>query len=129
MAILDLTGERFGRLKVVRLAGTTKRGRAVWLCRCRCRGTRVCGGGELRAGRIKACRRCARTKMGETLRTIARRRAERLKAIRGNDPAKILPFLTAEQRARYEQWDANCKRLHVYVPPAERLQVLKEIAA
>ena len=33
---IDLTGERFGRLLVIREAGRTKDGRVTWLCRCDC---------------------------------------------------------------------------------------------
>lgn len=122
---IDITGETFGLLTAVGYVGQDYRRRAEWLCRCRCGKERVCAGGDLRSGRVKACRECARTNMArEARKRVAPRPARTL-----HGPAKILPLLTPEQRARYEQWDAHCKMLHVYVPPAERLQVLKEIAA
>ena len=34
--IKDLTGQRFGRLNVVELAGRTRYGNALWKCRCDC---------------------------------------------------------------------------------------------
>ena len=40
----DLTGERFGRLVVIREAGRAKDGRVLWLCKCDCgREKVVCG--------------------------------------------------------------------------------------
>jgi hypothetical protein len=34
--VADLTGERFGRLVVVKRAGSDKHGTAMWLCKCDC---------------------------------------------------------------------------------------------
>jgi hypothetical protein len=36
MPVLDLVGQRFGRLKVTELLQERKNGSAVWLCRCKC---------------------------------------------------------------------------------------------
>ena len=34
--IIDITGQRFGKLTVVKLVGTDKRGATKWLCKCDC---------------------------------------------------------------------------------------------
>jgi hypothetical protein len=34
--IIDITGQRFGRLTVVACSGRTKRGNTIWTCRCDC---------------------------------------------------------------------------------------------
>ena len=34
--VKDLTGKKFGRLYVIGRAGSTKDGRAKWLCKCGC---------------------------------------------------------------------------------------------
>ena len=34
--VKDLTGQTFGRLKVLERAGSNKDGRALWLCKCDC---------------------------------------------------------------------------------------------
>lgn len=34
--MIDLTGQRFGRLVVVKRAGGDKRNRATWVCKCDC---------------------------------------------------------------------------------------------
>lgn len=60
MAIKDITGEKFGRLTVVSLAGTKlvgtrKKHRAIWNCQCDCGGTAVVTGASLRSGNTKSC--------------------------------------------------------------------------
>lgn len=59
--IKDETGNRYGKLMVLRYAGTdpdTKYGGAMWLCRCDCGGTRIARGGQLRNGKLKTCGAC-----------------------------------------------------------------------
>ena len=51
-ALIDLTNRRFGRLRVVRLAGKRP---ARWMCRCDCGKTAVVGAAELRKGDTKSC--------------------------------------------------------------------------
>lgn len=54
----DLTGERFGKLKVVDYAGYEKNDRqnvSMWNCQCDCGNTCVVSGNLLRAGRKKSC--------------------------------------------------------------------------
>jgi hypothetical protein len=61
----DLTGMRFGRLEVVRLAGFTKRfdkkgkplrGSAIFLCKCDCGNETEVRGSSLVAGFTRSCR-------------------------------------------------------------------------
>ena len=33
---IDLTGQKFGRLTVIKRVENTKEGRAKWLCQCEC---------------------------------------------------------------------------------------------
>lgn len=33
---VDLTGQKFGKLKVLEYAGRNERGNSVWLCICNC---------------------------------------------------------------------------------------------
>lgn len=53
--MIDLTGQRFGRLTVVRRAENTKRGQAAWLCRCECGGECVVPSVNLRRGKTRSC--------------------------------------------------------------------------
>lgn len=45
--INDLTGKKFGRLKVIEYYGSNKNGRALWLCQCDCGNTKVIVGNSL----------------------------------------------------------------------------------
>ncbi|WP_321822954.1 hypothetical protein [Pyramidobacter piscolens] len=51
----DLTGQRFGRLTVLRRADNAKSGNARWLCRCDCGRTSIATGTALRTGKIQSC--------------------------------------------------------------------------
>ena len=53
-AIIDLAGQRFGRLVALRACGRGKDGRVRWLCICDC-GREFEVGGGLRNGHTKSC--------------------------------------------------------------------------
>ena len=54
-AFIDLTGNQFGRLTVVRRVENDKRGRTRWLCHCDCGNEKVIAGASLRSGDTKSC--------------------------------------------------------------------------
>jgi hypothetical protein len=51
---IDLTGQRFNRLLVIRYAGLAKKS-ANWLCRCDCEKEILVMGGNLRNGKTQSC--------------------------------------------------------------------------
>lgn len=53
--LIDLVGERFGRLVVAKLAFTVERGRKVWFCLCDCGGFKDVSSTSLRSGKTKSC--------------------------------------------------------------------------
>lgn len=53
--LLDLTGQRFGRLVVVRRAENAKCGRVRWECRCDCGNSTTIQGAHLLSGHTKSC--------------------------------------------------------------------------
>ena len=56
--LIDLTGQRFGRLTVLRRAGTYKsfdHQIPTWLCRCDCGNYAVIKGNALKIGATKSC--------------------------------------------------------------------------
>jgi hypothetical protein len=55
MRALDLRGRRFGRLSVLRHAGTTLHGTQRWFCRCDCGTTKRIETGNLTSGRTRSC--------------------------------------------------------------------------
>lgn len=52
--ILDLTGERFTRIKVISLSGIEKN-KAIWNCKCDCGNEKKISGNSLRRGVTKSC--------------------------------------------------------------------------
>lgn len=51
----DLTGQKFGRLTVVRFYGQDKYKKFTWMCECDCGNTSIVSGSELINGRILSC--------------------------------------------------------------------------
>lgn len=54
-ALIDLTGRRFGRLRVVARCGADHRGVPFWTCKCDCGTLRMIRGPSLRNGQTKSC--------------------------------------------------------------------------
>lgn len=53
--LIDLTGQRFGRLVVLGRAGSDNAGHPKWLCRCDCGNTVIARGAYLRGGNTQSC--------------------------------------------------------------------------
>ena len=53
--IIDLTGQTFGRLTVIRYAGIAKNRKALWECECSCGNRIVVQGTNLRNGNTSSC--------------------------------------------------------------------------
>lgn len=56
--LVDLCGQRFGRLLISSRVGTDKHGQAVWLATCDCGATSEVLGGNLRRGLTASCGKC-----------------------------------------------------------------------
>lgn len=54
-AKIDLTGQRFGTLVVIRAGPSTKRGAARWHCKCDCGGETMRNGYSLTSGNATSC--------------------------------------------------------------------------
>lgn len=67
----DLANRRFGSWTVLKRAGSTSAGKAVWLCRCECGTESIVPTGDLKAGKSLICRSCSttqfQTKHGHTI--------------------------------------------------------------
>jgi len=55
MKLVDLTGQKFGRLTVFERGANDKRCAAMWLCKCDCGNKSTVRGAHLRSGRILSC--------------------------------------------------------------------------
>ena len=54
-ALNDLTGQKFGRLTVIRRDGSDKFGKPMWLCECDCGSITSVGSRLLIIGRVRSC--------------------------------------------------------------------------
>lgn len=55
MQCVDMAGKRYGRLFVLRRAGSNKDGLALWLCKCDCGNMCVVEGAKIRKGNTRSC--------------------------------------------------------------------------
>ena len=53
--LIDLTGQKFGRLTVLTRKGKTKSGNAKWLCQCECGKETIVSSIELKSGDTRSC--------------------------------------------------------------------------
>ena len=53
--VKDLTGQQFDMLFVIERAGSNKRGRATWLCKCECGNEKIILGSSLIQRKTKSC--------------------------------------------------------------------------
>lgn len=54
-AVIDMTGEKFGRLTVLAYAGKTKDRKSLWRCICDCGNERTVMGKHMRSGHTASC--------------------------------------------------------------------------
>jgi len=65
-SVTDLTGQKFGRLTIVKRHGSTGGRLATWLCKCDCGNKLVVIGGNLHSGGTKSCGCLQRERTSET---------------------------------------------------------------
>lgn len=53
--VIDLTGQKFGRLTVLAQAGRNKRRYILWSCKCDCGNVIVACGSDIKSGHTKSC--------------------------------------------------------------------------
>lgn len=53
--IIDISGQKFGRLKVIKRIGTEKNRKPIWLCMCDCGNETFSNRSNLLQGKMKSC--------------------------------------------------------------------------
>jgi len=120
---IDHTGQRFGRLTVVRCEGalSARTPEAAWLCRCDCGGATIATGSNLRRGKTRSCgclKRDVITGWHATRRAaIAADPAARLRLRVGRHPVpdlagqrfgRLVAVAIAPQCGRRTAWTCRC---------------------
>ena len=101
--VKDLKGQRFGRWTVLEYAGTDKRKKALWLCRCDCGTERVVSAALLRKGESQSCGCLAKERRAEA-------RKAKLEELTGQKFGR----LTAVSRYGFDEfgrqlWNCECE--------------------
>jgi hypothetical protein len=71
MGWIDLTGQKFGKLMVIKPSKRGPRSTTRWLCKCDCGKDHVVDGTALRSGHIRSCGCLLRDEQYETIKRIA----------------------------------------------------------
>ncbi len=53
--VIDLTGQKFGKLTVIRMDDSDKWGKLMWLCKCECGNEKTIQGNRLKVGKTQSC--------------------------------------------------------------------------
>ena len=105
--LIDLTGKRFGRLKVLRRNGSTpvtrthSGGFAKWLCQCKCGNQVTVRGVSLRAGRANSC------KCQNWERLIQQNKGRRLPGVTANQAALLRNYKNNMAKNRGLAWSLS----------------------
>lgn len=62
---IDLTGDRYGRLTIIKRAKYNLQGKPAWVCECDCGNIKVINGSSLRQGLTRSCGCLHREAIGE----------------------------------------------------------------
>lgn len=65
MVKIDLTGNKYGRLTVLKLAVDERGKKKKWLCKCDCGNKVIVSGSNLRSGHSSQCKQCALAELAE----------------------------------------------------------------
>lgn len=55
MPLIDICGQRFGRLVVINYSHSNKHRKSFWLCKCDCGNIKILRGNDLKSGKIQSC--------------------------------------------------------------------------
>lgn len=105
MPIIDIAGQKFGRLLALYQEGVSKDRQIVWNCLCDCGTVTITKSRNLREGRTKSCG-CLNKELSSQRLKKVKPQSPKLKCKRGHDTSKL------EQRTK----NRTCKLCHNRVP-------------
>lgn len=80
--VIDISGQKFGRLTAIKPAGKGSKGETLWACDCECGGKSVVRGTRLRSGETVTCGGKGRSCKRRELADISGRRFGKLEVLR-----------------------------------------------
>ncbi len=111
MKVIDLTGQRFTRLLVVKRGPNSNQGQATWVCVCECGHETLVNSGNLRSGGTKSCgclsKEKARVCMTNLRESIKNRTAEQMVGHKFNRLTVVQPY-DIEPGQGAQRWLCAC---------------------
>lgn len=98
--VIDMTGQKFNRLTVIKRAGSNNQGKALWECKCDCGNMTMVTGIQLRNSAIKSCGCLQREKTSKI--SYIDRTGEKI----GN--FTLLDFHPRTKEQPYPKWRYKC---------------------
>lgn len=113
--VIDITGQRFGRLIVISRAPGRRGNSALWRCRCDCGGEIVTSGAALKSGQCRSCGCLASEAHREAFKTA--RKAREAAKVEGTDLALLNANLPAHNTSGVKgvSWDSSVKTWKAYI--------------
>lgn len=131
--IINLIGQRFGRLLVLEEVGRDKYKHTTWLCRCSCGNKKVIVVGSLRRGATKSCGCYQKERVSETNTTHGLSHTKecdkkwRRQKQSGDDPKYIFKSLKANAKKRGVLFEWTREEWMEWYPTQSRVCVYCEI--
>ena len=94
----DLTGQRFGKLTVIKRVENSKCNRTQWLCKCDCGNTTMVLSCNLKSGKVSSCGCLHREKL----------KFSKSKDLTGQKFGKLLVIKRGESRNNKATWLCKC---------------------
>lgn len=110
----DETGNTYGRLSVISMAGKDKRGQCQWLCRCSCGNEKVVSGDKLRQGFTRSCG-CLRRELASNLTRISPEELELRKTEHRPCSKCGVAYPPSEFRHLKHHWCRKCEAVYARI--------------
>lgn len=65
--VLNIIGQKFGRLTVIKRVDNSKQGKSRWLCKCECGVEKIIVGGNLKNGSVQSCKCLQRERLKDAI--------------------------------------------------------------
>lgn len=110
--LIDITGQRFGRLVVIERYNDNKNGEAKWKCHCDCGNEAIVSGNNLRSGKTKSCG-CQKSISSHN---------SHFEDLRMKKFGKLTVIRRADNRKRRTMWECKCDCGNVVIVGADMLK-------
>ena len=105
----DLTGQKFGKLTVIKRGKTLKSGIVRWICECECGNVTIVDSGRLKNGMTKSCG------------CLKHQQSKRLKDLTGQRFGRLTVIKRVKSKNKNTMWLCKCQCGNEIIIPSRRL--------